>query len=97
MTTKAFHVRSSDGGWGVFTHSDKSISETLRTRADAVIHAKQLALREGIAQILVYGEDGRLDSEFFYGREERNTLAGDDSVSSLAASRPEHWEHVKER
>lgn len=95
MTDEAFHIRSLDGGWGVFTRTGKLVSESLRARADAVVHAKELARRAGIAQILVYGEDGKLDSEFFYGRDERGALAGDDSVSSMAASRPEHWEYVK--
>jgi hypothetical protein len=97
MNQKSFHVRSSDGGWGVFTHAGQSVSETVRTRADAVIHAKQLALAEGMAQVLIYGEDGSLDSEFFYGRDERSSLGTDDSVSSLAASRPTTEKHVRTR
>ncbi len=97
MNDKSFHIRSSDGGWAVFTPSGASVSETLRTRADAVIHAKQLAQREGMAQILIYGEDGSLESEFFYGRDERRSLATDDSVSSLAASRPTNDKHVRTR
>lgn len=97
MVDEAFHIRSVDGGWSVFTRSGACISEVVRARTDAVIHAKELARKAGIAQILVYGEDGALDSEFFYGREERSALSGDDSVSSLAASRPERWEHVKSR
>ncbi len=97
MTDEAFHVRALDGGWCVFTRSGKAVSEPLRARADAVIHAKELARRAGIAQILVYGEDGALDSEFFYGRDERSALAGDDSVGSLAASRPERWAETKPR
>jgi hypothetical protein len=89
MTDEAFHVRSLGGSWGVFTRAGKSVSEPMPTRADAVIHAKQLARRAGMAQVLIYSESGTLDSEFFYGRDERTALAGDDSVGSLAASRPE--------
>jgi hypothetical protein len=97
MADKSFHIRLMDGGWGVFARSGERLSEPFETRADAVIHAKELARGAGLAQILVHGEDGRLDSEFFYGRDERGALFGDDSVSSLAASRPEHREQGKSR
>jgi hypothetical protein len=43
-----------------------------------------------MAQVLVYSESGTLDSEFFYGSDERSALAADDTVGSIAASRPEH-------
>jgi hypothetical protein len=90
MADEAFHVRPIAGGWGVFTRDGNPLCEPLRARVDAVIHAKELARRAGLAQILVYAEDGRLDSEFFYGSDERGVLIDDDSLSSRAASRPAH-------
>ena len=64
-------------------------AEPLRTAADAVAHAKELAKRvpDG-AQISVYDEAGTLRSEFFYQRDERRSLERDDEVPSMAASRP---------
>ena len=58
------------------------------TQAEAVMHAKQLARRDGSAQIIVHDEAGTVLSEFFYQRAERTALAYDDSSPSLAASRP---------
>jgi hypothetical protein len=90
--TKFYRVRRTwTGLWGVYEDDSDELAarDPFRTRADAVIHAKELARREGSgAQILVYGEDGMLDSEFFYGPEERDALAGDDEPPSFAASRP---------
>lgn len=85
-----YRVQSVDGGFEVFDREGKRVSERLMTQADAVIHAKELARRAGSAQIIVYGERGKVLSEFFYQRDERSTLASDDSVRSMAASHPVH-------
>ncbi len=90
MKDHFYRVRPWAGGWGVFADDEdvRNVTEPLRTRADAVIHAKELARRNNGAQILVYDEQGRLASEFFYQPDERAALSGDDSLPSLAASRP---------
>jgi hypothetical protein len=63
----------------VFVEEENKAFEPLRTAADAVAHAKELAKRTpGGAQISVYGEDGTLLSEFFYQQEERDSLERDD-------------------
>lgn len=81
-----YRVRSSDGGWEVVDRSDRRVSDRMSGQADAVVHAKELARRDGSAQIVVYGQDGHIASEFFYQREERPSLAYDDSTPSAAAS-----------
>jgi hypothetical protein len=84
-----YRVRPWATGWGVFEKGEPQATEPFMTQADAVIHAKELARRtEGGAQILVYSEAGVLVSEFFYMRDEREALDEDDSVRSVAASRP---------
>jgi hypothetical protein len=90
MRENFYRVRPWAGGWGVFANEEdvRKVTEPLRTRSDAVIHAKELARRSKGAQILVYDEHGKLASEFFYQPDERAALATDDSVPSLAASRP---------
>lgn len=90
MRDEFYRVKPWAGGWGVFASADdlRRTEEAHRTRADAVIHAKELARRAGGAQILVYGEHGELDSEFFYQPDERPALADDDSIASFAATRP---------
>ena len=81
-----YRVRSSDGGWVVLDRDENIASERMRTQADAVAHAKELARRDGSAQIIVYDAHGGVASEFFYQREERPALAYDDSTRTTAAS-----------
>ena len=83
-----YRVRTLDGGWEVLDRAGDRVSEPMRTQADAVAHAKELARRDGGAQILVYDEHRKLTSEFFYQPEERASLAYDDSVPSMAATHP---------
>ncbi len=87
----AYRVKSINGGWEVFDGAGRCLSVGAQGKADAVVHAKELARRDG-AQILIYGKDGKLESEFFYQQEERPSLARDDSVPSMAASGPVHHE-----
>jgi hypothetical protein len=81
-----YRVRSVDGDWGVFDREDRPVSDRMRTQTDAVVHAKELARRDGIAQIIVYDLDGHVMSEFFYERNERPALEFDDSSPMTAAS-----------
>lgn len=84
-----YRVRSiGAGGWEVFDRSGRAVSERMETQSDAVVHAKELARRDGSAQLIVHAKDGTIASEFFYQREERPALAGDDMTRSMAASRP---------
>ncbi len=73
--TATFHVRSVAGGWEVVDSRGHPVSEPMRSQADAVVHAKDLARRAGGAQIVVSDEDGALASEFFYRGEEGASLA----------------------
>lgn len=83
-----YRVRSVDGDWEVFDRAGRHVSERMRNQTDAVAHSKELARRDGSAQIIVYDEQGHLVSEFFYQREERPSLAYDDSAPTTAASHP---------
>jgi hypothetical protein len=83
-----YSVRSVDGGWEVFDREEQLRSDRMRNLSDAVAHAKELARRDGSAQIIVYDPHGKVASEFFYQREERHSLAYDDSTPTTAASRP---------
>lgn len=92
-----YHVRSIDGDWEVFDREGRRVSERQRTQSDAVIRAKELAYREGSAQVIVHRVDGSIASEFFYQREERAPLALDDAIPSVAATRPAHAEPESRR
>jgi hypothetical protein len=81
-----YRVRSVDGAWQVLDREDRRVSDRMRVQADAVAHAKELARRDGSAQIIVHDEHGKVMSEFIYQREERPALAYDDSTPMTAAS-----------
>jgi hypothetical protein len=81
-----YSVRSVDGGWEVIDRDEHRVSDRMRVQADAVAHAKELARRDGSAQIIVHDEDDKVMSEFIYQREERPSLAYDDSTPMTAAS-----------
>jgi hypothetical protein len=81
-----YSVRSVDGGWQVLDRDGRRVSERMRVQADAVAHAKELARRDGSAQIIVHDDHGKIMSEFIYQREERPSLAYDDSSPMTAAS-----------
>ncbi|HEY1959179.1 MAG TPA: DUF2188 domain-containing protein [Polyangiaceae bacterium] len=83
-----FHVRWMGTGWEVQDRKGKSLSEPRMAQAEAVMHAKELARREGTGQIIVHDMAGTVVSEFFYQRAERSALAYDDASPSFAASRP---------
>lgn len=84
-----YRVQPWAGGWSVFSGEQNLSTEPLRTAADAVAHAKELARgsRDG-AHISVYDESGALKSEFFFQPEERHALDRDDTIPSIAASAP---------
>jgi hypothetical protein len=81
-----YRVRSVDGGWEVFDREDRRVSERMSVQADAVAHAKELARHDGAAQVIVHDAHGKVMSEFVYQREERPSLACDDSTPMTAAS-----------
>ena len=82
---KVYHVRWVSSGWRV-CDEHATVSEPRYSQADAVMHAKELARRDGSAQIVVHDELGTVVSEFFYQREERKALDYDDAPPSLAAT-----------
>ncbi len=93
-----YRVIHIDGGWTVVDHSGNRLTGLLQTPADGVIRAKELAVRDGSAQIVVQDRDGRVVSDFMHQREERPSLVDDDSPDDsmfgshavTRSSRPSH-------
>jgi CBS domain-containing protein len=85
-----YHVKSVNGDWEVVGRDGRRVSETFGAQVDAVIHAKELARRDGSAQIIVHRRDGTIASEFIFQREERSALSHDETIPTLAASQPVH-------
>lgn len=84
-----YRVIHIDGGWTVVDHSGARVTGLLQTPGDGVVRAKELAMRDGSAQIVVEDGNGRVVSDFMHQREERPSLHDDDSGDdSLFASRP---------
>ena len=83
---KVYHVRWISSGWHVCDKNDCTLSEPTYTQAAAVMRAKELARRDGSAQIIVHDEAGSVVSEFFYEREEREALAYDNAPPTMAAT-----------
>ena len=86
--TNTYRVKYIDGAWMVFDAEGAPVSDRLRSQVDAVIHAKELARRDGVARIIVHDDRDLVTSEFFYQREERHALAADDRIPTLAATEP---------
>jgi hypothetical protein len=85
----AYRVRYDGADWFVEDKQGARTSERMRSQAEAVIHAKELARRDGSAQIIVHDQTDLVVSEFFYQRAEREPLRDtDDEIPSLAASQP---------
>jgi hypothetical protein len=78
------------GAWEVTGQSGGRAGGRLRTQADAVGHAKELARRAGGAQIIVVDDAGRTMSEFVHQPDEREALEADERLPSFAAARPGH-------
>lgn len=84
-----YRIIYEDGFFVVIDHAGQRVSDLLETTGDAVAHAKELAIRDGSAQIVVQDRSGRVVSEFMHQREERPALREDDETDdSLFGSRP---------
>ncbi|MBI2389244.1 MAG: DUF2188 domain-containing protein [Deltaproteobacteria bacterium] len=89
MHQSLYRVVHVDGGWAVLDRAGKRCGDLYQTQGDGVVRAKELALRDGSAQIVVQGPDGRVVSDFMHQREERHSLRRDDSTDdSLFGSAP---------
>ena len=73
-----YRVIYDDAFW-VVVDGDRRVSVPLTTQGDAVIRAKELAVENGSAHILVEDDKGRVVSDFVYQREERPALKHDEA------------------
>jgi hypothetical protein len=81
-----YRIRPWAEGWGVFASRGEDIPvspELMRTSADAVAHARELARRAGGGFIVVFDEDGRIRSELFQVPDHHHEM-----IPSLAMSEP---------
>ncbi len=56
-----------DGEWAAQRRGTNRASTVTATKADAIAEARRLAKQHARAQVVVRGEDGRIQDEFTYG------------------------------
>lgn len=77
MTDRAvFHVVPYDNGWTLSRsggHEDKGELGAWDHKDLALARAKELAKAAPLGQVVVHGRDGKIQEEFTYGKDPRNT------------------------
>jgi hypothetical protein len=91
-----YRVIYEDAFWLV-VDGKRRVSVPLLTQADAVIRAKELAVENGSARIVVEDDTKKIVSDFVYQRDERHALQHDEApldsyYASHSVSRPSHRE-----
>lgn len=93
-----YRVVHIDGGWAVLDQSGSRCGGLYQAQGDGVVRAKELAIRDGSAQIVVQDVNGRVVSDFMHQREERHALrqddTTDDSLFGSAAARRSSPSHA---
>jgi CBS domain-containing protein len=75
-----YRVRSSDGAWDVFDRMGVRVAKGLRTQGDAVMYARERAVRDGSAEIVVYDDEDNVVSERFYRTDEHSAMATEETA-----------------
>lgn len=73
MTRKVYHVTERDGEWRVKRVGARRAAHVCSSKAAAVSLAKSLAKRAPLGQVIVHGDNGRLQTEYTYGKDPRRT------------------------
>ena len=67
---KTYHVTpNQQGGWNVKAENASRASSACDTKAEAVDRAKDLAKSQSLGQVVVHGQDGRIQTEYTYGKD----------------------------
>jgi len=67
---KTYHVTSDgEGGWRVKAEGASRASSTHEKKADAVEGAKGLAKNQPLGQVVIHGENGKIQTEYTYGKD----------------------------
>jgi hypothetical protein len=66
-----FHVtkRKDDDGWRVIRENASRASSVTDTKAEAVADARARAKAEPLGQVKVHKEDGKIQTEYTYGKD----------------------------
>lgn len=67
---KTYHVTTNDdGGWNVKAENASRASSSHDKKADAIDRAKELAKAQPLGQVVIHGQDGRIQTEHTYGHD----------------------------
>lgn len=70
---KKYHVSPHDEGWQVKSEGGTRASEVFDTKDKAVDEAQNLAKKQEPSQILIHGQDGKIQEERTYGQDPKRT------------------------
>ena len=68
---KVYDVAPDGRDWKVELESSGDTIARTATQADAIKRARQLAKQADLGQVRIHGRDGRLRTEYTYGRDPR--------------------------
>jgi uncharacterized protein YdaT len=68
-TRKTYHVTPNDEGWNVKAENASRASSSHDTKAGAIDRAKELAKAQPLGQVVIHGQDGRIQTEYTYGKD----------------------------
>ena len=66
---KVYHVTRKGKKWVVKRAGAKRISGSFRKKSRAIEAAKRLAKRWTLSQVVVHGRDGKVQTEYTYGKD----------------------------
>ena len=67
---KTYHVTSGDDGvWRVKAEGASRASSTHDKKTDAVQSAKDLAKAQPLGQVVIHGQDGKIQTEYTYRKD----------------------------
>ena len=70
LKRKVLHVVPiEEGGWAVRERERGPAVASAMAKVKAVVEAKKLAKRSGLGQVVIHGRDGRIQTEYTYGRD----------------------------
>jgi hypothetical protein len=62
-----------DGGWNAKTEGAKRVAGNYEDKADALAKAKEVAKNAPLGQVIVQGRDGKIQTEYTYGKDPERT------------------------
>ena len=69
---EVFHLNPSEKGWSLDREGGKRSLGTFATKAEGLAAGKERAKSSGLGQLIVHTKDGKIQTEYTYGKDPRN-------------------------